>query len=81
MYNGVSAGIGMLTFLFMLAMMVLYIYMFVLFVRLANRGIKALDIYISKNSPQGFPGGPMAHNQFYGQQPPPPYRDNNRNEG
>ena len=39
-------GIG-IYIIFVLAMLVLWIYGFILFVKLARRGIKALDIYIN----------------------------------
>lgn len=44
---------GVVTFInlmFFLGLLVIVIYGFVLFVKLANRGIKALDIYINEKS-------------------------------
>lgn len=43
-------GFGLFYLIFMLGMLGISIYGFVLFVKLANRGIKALDIYINEKS-------------------------------
>lgn len=55
-----SAGIGMgamgiLVFLLYIAFLGLGIFCTVLFIKLALRGIKALDIYIGKNNNTGQP--------------------------
>ncbi len=42
-------GIGMINIVLWLFFIVAWIYSFVLFVKLAHRGIKALDIYIGRN--------------------------------
>jgi len=41
---------GIFYFLFMIAYLGISIYVIVLFIKLAKRGIQALDIYLSKNS-------------------------------
>lgn len=41
-------GFGLFNLLLMLSMFGISIYAFVLFVKLAHRGIKALDIYINE---------------------------------
>jgi len=43
-------GFGLFYLIFMLGMLGISIYGFVLFVKLAHRGIKALDIYINEKS-------------------------------
>ncbi len=48
--NSVMAGLGLFYFVFLLGMIGISIYGFVLFVKLAHRGIKALDIYISEKA-------------------------------
>lgn len=53
---GQLAGLGFISLILSLAYLVLIIICIVLFIRLATRGIKALDIYISKNSRQFYPG-------------------------
>jgi len=47
---GVGIIIAIIYFVFVLVLLGLWIYAFVLFVKLANRGIKALDIYIDGKS-------------------------------
>ena len=46
--------IGFIDLLMVLGVFVIAIYGFVLFVKLANRGIKALDIYINEKSNNKF---------------------------
>lgn len=51
MFSGAGFAVAaLLYFVFILGFLVIWIYGFVLFVKLANRGIKALDIYIGKNN-------------------------------
>jgi hypothetical protein len=45
-----SLGFGLFNLVFMLGMLGVSIYGFVLFVKLAHRGIKALDIYINEKT-------------------------------
>ena len=47
----VISGLGILGLLINLAFLVISIYMIILFIKLAHRGITALDIYINKNRP------------------------------
>ncbi|MCY6354329.1 hypothetical protein [Clostridium sp. ZS2-4] len=47
---GFDAGFSIIIILIYLVFLGAGIYGFVLFVKLAHRGIKALDIYIDKNS-------------------------------
>jgi hypothetical protein len=56
---------GLFSILLFIAFSALFIYMFILFVKLAHRGIRALDIYIRKNSfndynPQSFNSRPYS---------------------
>ncbi len=46
---GFRLGFGIFNIVLFLFFIVFWIYSFVLFVKLAHRGIKAMDIYISKN--------------------------------
>lgn len=61
---------GMFVFIFSLAFLAFYIYLMVLFIKLANRGIKALDIYIYKNTsrnyynPQSYNGDRSVNSQY-----------------
>lgn len=49
-YNpGFGIGLGIFGILIYLAFLGLSIYLIILFIKLAHRGIKALDIYINKN--------------------------------
>lgn len=58
MYKMVGfAGLGVLLSLIYLLLIGFAFYCLILFIRLANRGIKALDIYINKNSGIFPPGG------------------------
>ena len=66
------AGVGIFVFLFYIVFLVLGIYCTVLFIKLAHRGITALDIYISKNS---FNSGPY-NTQYNTSQ-----NNDNKNEG
>lgn len=59
--SGVIFG-GLFSLLIFLAFLGLYIYLMVLFFKLAHRGIKALDIYISKNSNSGYSGRQVNYN-------------------
>ena len=43
-------GLGLFYIIFMLVMFGISIYGFVLFIKLAHRGIKALDIYINEKT-------------------------------
>lgn len=43
-------GVGLFAVIFYLAFLVLWIYVTVLVIKFLNRGIKALDIYLLKNS-------------------------------
>jgi len=43
-------GLGLIYLVFVLGMLGISIYGFVLFVKLAHRGIKALDIYINEKT-------------------------------
>jgi hypothetical protein len=43
-------GFGLLYIVFMLGMVGISIYGFILFIKLAHRGIKALDIYINEKT-------------------------------
>ncbi|MCY6485494.1 hypothetical protein OW763_14260 [Clostridium aestuarii] len=47
---GVASGFSIIIMLIYFAFIGIGIYAFILFVKLAHRGIKALDIYIDKNS-------------------------------
>jgi len=47
---GVVGMFGFLYFLLLMGMLVLSIVVMVLFIKLANRGIKALDIYIDEKN-------------------------------
>jgi len=62
--NGVGGAIfgGLFSILLFLAFLGLYIYLMVLVFKLAHRGIKALDIYISKNSNSGYTGQQINYN-------------------
>jgi hypothetical protein len=63
MLRGAIFG-GLFSAILFLALFILYIYLVVLFVKLANRGIKALDIYIAKNShPYTYPPDPNSKNE------------------
>lgn len=64
---GELAGISIVTIIITLAYLALAIVCIVLFIKLATRGIKALDIYISKNSRPFYPG---PQNPYNGPQPP-----------
>lgn len=46
----INSGILFLNMILMIGSIGIGIYAFILFVKLAHRGIKALDIYIAKNS-------------------------------
>ena len=51
MEMGLLGGLfGIAYFVFMLAMLCVSIYSFILFVKLAHRGIEALDIYINEKN-------------------------------
>ena len=43
-------GFSLFYFIFLLGMLGVSIYVFILFIKLANRGIKALDIYIKEKT-------------------------------
>ena len=43
-------GFGLVYIIFMLGMLGISIYGFVLFIKLAHRGIKALDIYLNEKT-------------------------------
>jgi hypothetical protein len=47
---GNAIGISLIIVLLYIPLLVLTVYCIVLFIKLANRGIKALDIYLSNNS-------------------------------
>jgi len=47
---GNAMGISLIIVLLYIPLLVLTVYCLVLFIKLANRGIKALDIYLRKNS-------------------------------
>jgi len=47
--NMIGMGFGMANLFLWLIFIAAWIYSFVLFIKLAHRGIKALDIYINKN--------------------------------
>jgi hypothetical protein len=54
---GVNLGmaiLGLFYFVFMLGMLGTSIYGFILFVKLATRGIKALDIYLEEKNNRGY---------------------------
>jgi hypothetical protein len=55
----VMSGLGVFMLLLYLAVIVAGIYGFVLFVKLAHRGIKALDIYIKEKSNPNDPHNPQ----------------------
>lgn len=63
--GGRMAGLAVILLIFYLALIALMIVCIVLFIKVTTRGIKALDIYIGKNSRPYFPG-PQNYN--YGQQ-------------
>lgn len=65
-FGGLIAGLSIFLVIFYLAILVLFIYCTVLFIRLGHRGIKALDIYINKNSRQYYPS-PQNFNNPYNQ--------------
>jgi hypothetical protein len=48
--NSGMIGFALLNFILILGMLCISIYGFVLFVKLAHRGIKALDIYINEKT-------------------------------
>lgn len=48
--NMLGLGFGMFGLLIWLAFLGLTVYVMILFIQLAQRGIRALDIYIRKNS-------------------------------
>jgi hypothetical protein len=48
--TGFTAGLGIVIALIYLIILVIWIYVFILFVKLAKRGIKALDIYINEKT-------------------------------
>jgi type IV secretory pathway TrbD component len=48
--TGAAAGVGIVIALIYLIIFVIWIYGFILFVKLAKRGIKALDIYINEKT-------------------------------
>jgi len=48
--TGAAAGVGIVIGLIYLVILVIWIYAFILFVKLAKRGIKALDIYINEKT-------------------------------
>jgi hypothetical protein len=47
---GNAIGISLIIVLLYIPLLVLTVYCIVLFIKLANKGIKALDIYLSNNS-------------------------------
>lgn len=47
---GLTAGLGIVFVLIYLSILAIWIYGFVLFVKLARRGIKALDIFINEKT-------------------------------
>jgi len=47
---GAAAGLGVIFVLIYIAIIVIWVYGFVLFVKLARRGIKALDIFINEKT-------------------------------
>jgi len=47
-------GFGLFYFVFILGMLGISIYGFILFIKLANRGIKALDIYLDEKNNKGY---------------------------
>jgi hypothetical protein len=47
---GMGAGLGIIFFLLYLIIIGISIYSFILFIKLARRGIKALDIFIDEKS-------------------------------
>lgn len=68
------AGAAIVVFIIWLALLVLGIICIVLYIRVASKGIKALDIYISKNSGRpNYPGGQNYYNphQYQTSNPPP----------
>lgn len=50
MSNFAFSAMGWIASIFYLAVFVCSVYAFILFVKVARRGIKALDIYIDENS-------------------------------
>ena len=50
MMYGMGAGLGIIFFLMYFIIIGLSIYSFILFIKLARRGIKALDIFIDEKS-------------------------------
>ncbi|MDR3596706.1 hypothetical protein [Clostridium sp.] len=48
--TGAAAGLGVIVVLIYLVILAIWIYGFVLFVKLARRGIKALDIFINEKT-------------------------------
>lgn len=50
MMYGMGAGLGIIFFLLYLIIIGISIYSFILFIKLARRGIKALDIFIDEKS-------------------------------
>ncbi|WP_459476800.1 hypothetical protein [Clostridium saccharoperbutylacetonicum] len=50
MMYGMGAGLGIIFFLMYFIIIGISIYSFILFIKLARRGIKALDIFIDEKS-------------------------------
>lgn len=50
MMYGMGSGLGIIFFLLYLIIIGISIYSFILFIKLARRGIKALDIFIDEKS-------------------------------
>lgn len=63
-----AAGLGIFLVLMYLGILGISIYCFILFIRVAHRGIKALDIYINKNGRPSYPPQNFNNQAYYGGQ-------------
>lgn len=87
-FGGLAAGLGIFLVIIYLVIFGFSIYCIVLYIKLANRGIKALDIYLSRNgrpnypNPQNYGGGSYYARPNNTPPVPPPNRDgDNKREG